>query len=89
MKNLKLKSSNKSPTIPQTILAMATERGPDKTVCPSEIARELFPADWRKHMQEVRDAAIELQNQGKVAITQKGSPVDTGNIKGPVRIKIV
>ena len=76
------------PTIPQTILTMAAQRAPDKTVCPSEIARELFPADWRKHMQEIRDAAIELQKQGKVTITQKGRPVDTGNIKGPVCIKL-
>lgn len=76
------------PTIPQTILTIATERGPDKSVCPSEIARDLFPTDWRKHMQEVRDAAIELQNEGKVIITQKGAPVDVRHIKGPVRIKI-
>ena len=75
-------------SIPQTILTMATQRGPDKTVCPSEIARELFPTNWRKHMQEVRDAAIELQKQGKVSITQKGLPVDVEHIKGPIRIKI-
>jgi len=68
---------------------MATDRGPNKTVCPSEIARELFSADWRKHMQEVRDAAIELQKAGKVTITQKGKPVDVGHIHGPVRIKLV
>lgn len=75
-------------SIPQTILTMATERAPDKTVCPSEIARTLFPANWRKHMQDVRDAAIELQKQGKVLITQKGEPVDLDHIKGPIRIKI-
>ena len=79
--------SNK-PTIPQTILSIATERGPEKSTCPSEVARALFPNDWRKHMQEVRDAAIDLQKQGKVAITQKGEPVDVENIKGPIRIKI-
>jgi hypothetical protein len=76
------------PNIPQTILAMATQRGVDKSTCPSEIARALFPDDWRKHMQEVRDAAIELHIQGKVTITQKGEPVDVNHIKGPVRIKI-
>jgi hypothetical protein len=75
-------------SIPQTILAMATQRGPDKSTCPSEVARALFPEDWRKHMQEVRDAAIELHIQGKVTITQKGEPVDVNHIKGPVRIKI-
>jgi hypothetical protein len=76
------------PDIHQTILYKAAQRGPDKSTCPSEIARELFPTDWRKHMQEVRDAAIELHHEGKVTITQKGRPVDTGNIKGPVRIKL-
>ncbi|RYU90111.1 DUF3253 domain-containing protein [Mucilaginibacter terrigena] len=73
--------------IPQTILTMAAERAPDKTVCPSEIARALFPGNWRKHMQEVRDAAVALQKDGKVTITQKGLPVDVNHIKGPIRIK--
>ena len=76
-------------TISQTMLAMATERGADKTICPSEVAREMFPANWRKHMDEVRQVAVELQQQGKVTITQKGEPVDVNHIKGPIRIKIV
>ncbi|MBB5395946.1 DUF3253 domain-containing protein [Mucilaginibacter sp. AK015] len=75
-------------SISRTILTMAAERGPDKTVCPSEIARALFPTNWRKHMQEVRNEAIALQKAGKVAITQKGRPVDVEHIKGPIRIKI-
>ena len=74
--------------IRETILNMASKRGPDKTVCPSEIARALYPANWRKHMQDIRDAAIELQKDGKVTITQKGQPADVGHIKGPIRIKI-
>jgi hypothetical protein len=68
---------------------MATERGTDKTICPSEVARIMFPANWRKHMDEVRQAAIALQQEGKVSITQKGEPVDVERIKGPIRIKIV
>lgn len=76
-------------TISQAIIAMATERGTDKTICPSEVARFMFPDNWRKYMDEVREAAVDLQRQGKVAITQKGEPVDVNDIKGPVRIKIV
>lgn len=76
-------------TISQTILSMATERGTDKTICPSEVARTMFPANWRKHMNEIREVAIDLQQQGKVTITQKGEPVDVNYIKGPIRIKIV
>ena len=68
---------------------MATERGADKTICPSEVARAMFDNGWRSHMDEVRQAAIALQQQGKVSITQKGKPVDVNHIKGPIRIKIV
>jgi len=72
----------------ETIMSTATHRGPEKSTCPSEIARMLFPDDWRTHMKDVLDAAIDLHHQGKVVITQKGTPVDVNHIKGPVRIKI-
>jgi len=76
-------------SIADKILQMAAERGTEKTICPSDVARQMFPEDWRKHMDEIRKEAIELQKQGKVLITQKGIPIDTNNIKGPIRIKIV
>ncbi len=72
----------------EAILSVATHRGLEKSTCPSEIARILFPYDWRKHMKDVLDVAIDLHIQGKVVITQKGAPVDVNHIKGPVRIKI-
>jgi hypothetical protein len=75
--------------ISATILVVASNRGPQKSTCPSEIARMLFPDDWRKHMKDVVDVAIDLHNQGKVVITQKGIPIDVNHIKGPVRIKII
>ena len=76
-------------SISETILSMADERGPEKSTCPSEVARRLFPDDWRNHMKEIVDEAIELHNQAKVVITQKGLPIDVNHIKGPIRIKIV
>jgi hypothetical protein len=72
----------------ESILSIATQRGHEKSTCPSEIARMLFPADWRKHMEVVRDVAIDLHRRGKVVITQKGSPIDVDHITGPIRIKI-
>ena len=75
--------------ISTTILSVATQRGPEKSTCPSEIARKLFPDDWRNHMKNVVDVAIDLHHQGKVMITQKGIAIDVNHIKGPVRIKIV
>jgi hypothetical protein len=78
-----------SPDISAAILTTATQRGPEKSTCPSEIARMLFPTDWSKRMGDVVDAAIDLHNQHKVVITQKGIPVDVNHIKGPIRIKII
>ncbi|GGE44789.1 uncharacterized protein DUF3253 [Pedobacter psychrotolerans] len=77
------------PDISATILSTAIQRGPQKSTCPSEIARMLFPDDWRKHMKNIVDVAIDLHHQGKVAITQKGKPIDVNHIKGPIRIKII
>ena len=75
--------------IATTILSTASHRGAEKSTCPSEIARMVFADDWRQHMKDVREVAIDLHNQGSVVITQKGIPVDVKDIKGPVRIKII
>jgi len=75
--------------ISATILSVATQRGKEKSTCPSEIARMLFPENWRQQMKEVVNAAIDLHKKGKVIITQKGIAVDVDHIVGPVRIKIV
>ncbi|WP_114941354.1 DUF3253 domain-containing protein [Mucilaginibacter endophyticus] len=74
--------------IRQTILQTAGERGPLKSTCPSEIARILFPEDWRKQMEAVRDAAISLHKEARVVLSQKGKAVDPDHFKGPIRIKI-
>jgi Protein of unknown function (DUF3253) len=69
------------------ILKVAAQRGADKSTCPSEIARMLFPDDWRKQMGAIMEVAINLSIDGKISITQKGKAVDVRKIKGPVRIK--
>ena len=71
--------------IAQAILSAVSERGPLKTTCPSEIARALFPLQWRKHMAAIRSAAFRLQEKGIVNITQKGKTVKQ-DVKGPIRI---
>lgn len=74
--------------IETTILSTAIHRGAEKSTCPSEIARMLFPDGWRQHMKDVLAVAIDLHNKGSVVITQKGTTVDVKNIKGPVRIRV-
>lgn len=75
--------------IRETIVLLATARGITKTICPSEVARKLWPDDWRDHMTKVRDAAFELRDNETVHITQKGKVISGNNVAGPIRIRIV
>lgn len=65
---------------------MAEERGVEKTFCPSDIARNLYPDQWRDKMELIRTIAQELADQGHVRITQKGEEVSIESVKGPIRI---
>ena len=70
-----------------TILALLDERGPGKTICPSEAARVLGGDDgFRDHMDEVRAAAGALRDRGQVEVTQGGRPVDPAGARGPIRL---
>jgi len=71
--------------IEKQILLLLEERGKDKSICPSEVARQLFPEDWRMHMEEIREIGKKLAVQKKILITQKNKVVDLNNIKGPIR----
>lgn len=67
---------------------MATDRGTEKTICPSEVARAMFGENWRSEMQNIRDAAFNLAAKDKVTVTQRGKKVDPEDLKGPIRIQI-
>jgi len=71
----------------RAILDLLDERAP-KTICPSDVARAVGPADgWRELMQPVRDAAGRLVERGEVEVTQKGEVVDLATVRGPIRIR--
>lgn len=71
-----------------TILRMARERGPAKTICPSDAARAVGGDGWRELMDGARDAARELARAGEVEITQRGEVLDPdATWRGPVRIR--
>ncbi len=57
------------------------------TMCPSEVARALWPEDWRAHMDEVRAAAFELADRGQLEVTQGGEVVDGRAARGPIRLR--
>jgi Protein of unknown function (DUF3253) len=71
-----------------TILRLTRERGPDKTICPSDAARAVGGDDWRDLMDDARDIAKHLARKGEVEITQKGEVLDPdATWRGPIRIR--
>jgi hypothetical protein len=71
-----------------TILELARERGPDKTICPSDAARAVDGDNWRDLMDDAREAARELARDGEVEISQRGGVLDpNAQWRGPIRIR--
>jgi hypothetical protein len=68
------------------ILRQVAARGPEKSICPSEVARALEP-EWRPLMHAVRQAAIRLARDGRIEILRKGRPVDPDGFNGVVRLR--
>jgi hypothetical protein len=76
--------------ITEEILRRTAERGAEKSICPSEVARALEPeeAAWRRLMGPVRAAAIRLAKEGRVEVLRKGKPVDPAEeIRGVIRLR--
>ncbi|WP_255670604.1 DUF3253 domain-containing protein [Cognatishimia sp. F0-27] len=69
--------------IARALMQLALARAPDKTFCPSEVARALA-SDWRPLMHRVRHVASTLP----LVATQRGAPVDGANAKGPIRLRL-
>ena len=77
--------------ITETLLRLVAERGADKTVCPSEVARALggpHPDGWGPLMQPVRRAAVRLMKDGRIAILRKGRLVDPDDFRGIYRLSL-
>jgi hypothetical protein len=76
----------------QAILTLVTERGPDKSICPTDAARRLSgnpPGDqWRASLSPIRLAAQRLAKAGKIEILRKGKPVAPEDARGVIRLRI-
>lgn len=69
-------------------MELVGQRGPDKTICPSEAARAVNPEKWRPLMDRARDAARELSDDYKITIEQNGQQVYSTNLSGPIRLRL-
>ncbi len=76
-------------TIEAVLLRLIAERGPGKTVDPTEAARELggnHPDQWGPLMQPIRKVAVALAEQGRLVILRKGKAADPRDFKGVYRL---
>ena len=72
------------------ILRQCQLRGLGKTICPSEVARKLWPdeSNWRGYVNAVRNEAFALAKEGRVVISQRGEVVVDVTVKWPLRIAL-
>ncbi len=71
------------------LLRLVSERGTDKTICPSEAAIAVAGKEgqaWGALMPQIRKIAVRLANEGRIVVTRKGKPVDPNDFKGVYRL---
>lgn len=78
--------------VSETIMRLCTERGPGKTICPTEAAKALGEEAggddlaWREWLAKVRTVAVGLAREGRIVIYRKGKPVDPDSFRGVIRL---
>ena len=73
----------------EALRQLLEERGGQKTICPSELARQRYgEGEWRAQMEPVRMAARRLVVKGQAEILQKNQVVDPSTAKGPIRVRL-
>lgn len=75
------------PRIRATILALLIRRN-GSTICPSDVARVVGGAGWRRFLERVRQVASELQAEGVIDVVQRGRVVDAETATGPIRYRL-
>jgi hypothetical protein len=73
--------------ITDAMLRIAAERGPEKSLCPTDVARAVSAEDWRPLLGAVRKVAADLARQGKIEILRKGKPINPDEMRGVIRLR--
>ena len=75
--------------ITAALLHLATERGPEKSLCPTDVARAVSAENWRPLLGAVRKVAADLARQGKIEILRKGKPINPDEMRGVIRLRAI
>ena len=76
--------------IEAAILRLTAERGPEKSICPTDVARALDAGEgdgWQRHLTAIRKAAVRLALAGRIEILRKGKPVAPEDMRGVIRLR--
>jgi hypothetical protein len=73
--------------ITAAMLQIAAERGPEKSLCPTDVARAVSTENWRPLLGAVRKVAADLARQGKIEILRKGKPINPDDMRGVIRLR--
>ena len=70
------------------LIRLVKQRGHQKSICPSEVARAVGGETWRESMDEVRQVAYTLFREGRIEILQKGQVIAPDAVQGPIRLRL-
>jgi len=77
--------------IRECMLDLLVERGPGRSICPSEVARALaahIGCRWQDLMRPVRTVAAALADGGTLEAIQHEAVVDIRDVRGPIRLRL-
>ena len=77
--------------IRECLIELLAQRGPGRSVCPSEIAHLLGTRigwRWQDLMRPVRTVAAALAESGQVEAIQHEAVVDIREVRGPIRLRL-
>ena len=84
-----LMSDDLSREIQGVISRILHERKLGASICPSEVARQMFASpEWRERMSKVREVAQKMACEGRLEICQKGEAVNPDDFRGPIRLRL-
>jgi len=84
------RSPGRRAEIESTIVALLKARAHDRSICPSEAARQLAATgqDWRAWMPAVREAAVVMAEAGTLTLTRGAETLAPAALgKGPIRLR--
>jgi hypothetical protein len=77
--------------IRECMLDLLVQRGPGRSICPSEVARALavhIGCRWQDLMRPVRTVAAMLADNSTLEAIQHEAVVDIRDVRGPIRLRL-